>query len=380
MNRRILLVDDDNDILSGFQRNLRKYFVIKCASSGSEGLEIIQESEPFAVIVSDYKMPKMNGIEFLTLAKGFSPDSTRMMLTGYADVATAIEAVNLGNVFRFLTKPIATDMLIKSISDGVELYRLIHTEKELLEKTLKGSIKILIDILSMVNPDAFSKANRYRVLSRMVADGLGLKRMWEVEIAALLSQIGLVSIPSDIVEKHELGGILTSDEEKLFYSHPEYGRNLLKNIPRLEEIAVAIQYQYFDYSSGEVPNPISGDNIPMIARILKVVIDYDNLIHSGVSTTEALQTLAKNSFKYDPRILSVFEKRISGEQPLRVIIPMKFRNLKIGMELADDIKDESGNKLVKRGTEITDVILMRLINASKVREISEPIRVYGKSF
>lgn len=105
LNNRILFVDDDPNILKGFQRNLRKDFTVSVAEGGQQALELIQSSEPFAVIVSDMQMPGMNGAEFLYAAKKISPDSVRMMLTGNADQQTAINAINKGDIFRFINKP-----------------------------------------------------------------------------------------------------------------------------------------------------------------------------------------------------------------------------------------------------------------------------------
>lgn len=105
MSNRILFVDDDPNILKGFQRNLRKHYDISVADSGQTGLELIANSEPFAVIVADMQMPRMNGVEFLAQTRKISPDSVRIMLTGNADQQTAIAAINRGDIYRFVNKP-----------------------------------------------------------------------------------------------------------------------------------------------------------------------------------------------------------------------------------------------------------------------------------
>lgn len=123
-----------------------------------------------------------------------------MMLTAYAEVKIAMDAVNEDNVFRFLTKPCNTELLIKTIQAGIHQYRLITAEKELLEKTLKGSINILVDILSLANPRIFNRANKLIQMAKNIATKLRLDKIWEVEIATLLSQIGCIAIPSSILE------------------------------------------------------------------------------------------------------------------------------------------------------------------------------------
>jgi len=143
MNNRVLLVDDDPNILEGYKRSLRKKFDVTTALEGHAALEVISRKDTFATIVSDMAMPSMNGIQFLSRVKEISPDSVRIMLTGNADLNIAISAINEGNIFRFLTKPCPEDLFIKTLEAGIEQYRLITAERELLEKTLNGSINVL---------------------------------------------------------------------------------------------------------------------------------------------------------------------------------------------------------------------------------------------
>ena len=190
MNRKVLLVDDDVNILDAYRRVLRGKLELSVAEGGKEALTILKRSDPFAVIVSDYRMPEMDGIEILARARELCPDTVRIMLTGQADMQAAIDAINQGNIFRFLTKPCPSEIFLKQVYAGMEQYRLIHAERELLDQTLKGSIKVLVDILALVNPMAFSRLGLIRSLAKNLAIQLGEKDIWKVELAALLSQIG----------------------------------------------------------------------------------------------------------------------------------------------------------------------------------------------
>lgn len=373
----VLLVDDDPDILSGFQRNLRKNFRIQTAPSGIDAIDVVKSSPPFAVVVTDYSMPGMNGIEFLSTIKKISPDTVRMLLTGYADLETSISAVNEGNIFRFLTKPVTTELLIQSIKNGIEQYRLVTGERELLDKTLKGSIKILIDILSTVNPTAFSQATNIRKISKSIADKIGIRSTWEVEVAALLSQIGCVLVPNEIIEKRNRNELLDAKEQKLLASHPQFGRDLLKNIPRFDAIANAIFFQNrcFDGSDNH-EFPIKGLDIPIIGRILKVAVDFDSFVRTGKKSAEALEMMIQMSSLYDPAVLEALTNEFKVSYSGYVIRSVPFKKLRIGMLLADDIRDDRQFVLIAKGHEITDVHLMRLINISKFRSIIEPIKVY----
>src|SRR5207245_10705357 len=136
-----------------------------------------------AVIISGMDMPGMSGIQFLSRVRQLAPDSVRMMLTGHTDLQVAMEAVNEGNIFRFLTKPCSPDALVKALAAGVEQYRLITAEKELLEKTLAGSIKALMEVLSLVNPMAFGRASQVQRLVQQLAAALKVDKAWQVEMA-----------------------------------------------------------------------------------------------------------------------------------------------------------------------------------------------------
>jgi len=377
MNKKIIMVDDEIDILNGYQRNLRKYFNIKTFTDPFEALDFISESEDYAVIVSDYKMPRMNGSELLEKTKKNRPDMIRIMVTGYADIDIAMNAVNRGNVFRFLTKPISAENLIESIYSGIEFYDSIMVERELLDKTLKGSVKLLIELMTLSSPLIFSKAVRLRKSAKKICDVIKIDKLWEMEIAALLSQIGCLTLPQEIVEKKFNGMELTVEEEIIFHSHPEIGKNLIKNIPKLESIAEYIFYQNHDFSYFDKISGIKiNSELPLISRILKVVSDFDYLKQMGIDDDSAIRRLISKSYKYDNDILNTFDKLLTGNFSLNTIKSLPLRQLRVGMTLAEDIKDSKGIVLIRSGYELTDVILMHLVNAAKVRVINEPVRVF----
>ena len=195
MNQKVLFVDDEPNVLQSIRRNLRKRFDLDTAEGGEAALQKLGESDGFAVIVSDMRMPGMNGVELLSEAKKRWPDTVRVMLTGNADQQTAVDAVNHGDVFRFLNKPCETEALAKTVSAALRQNELITAEKVVLEKTLRGSIKALADVLSLANPEVFGRTTRYKSLISKLAKELDLADVWQLESAAMLSQIGCVSLP-----------------------------------------------------------------------------------------------------------------------------------------------------------------------------------------
>jgi response regulator RpfG family c-di-GMP phosphodiesterase len=373
---KILLVDDEKNILLGYKRNLRSKFDVHIAEGGKEGLDILKEHGPFAVVVSDFKMPGMDGVEFLKLVREKYPDTVRMMLTGYADLDSAMNAINEGNIYRFLTKPCSAELFAKNLYDATGQYQLINAEKELLNNTLKGSINILIEILSVVNPGAFSRAVKFKNLSKQLLTRLGKEITWENEIGALLSQIGLVTVPSSILEKMDKNFQLTDDEKTIFNGHPEFGKTLLKKIPRLESIANGISFQLQTYNGvGGSKEYKVGENIPFMGRLLKVMNDYENLIHLGLNQNQAIEELDKNHDFYDPDIWGALVAEASGFGEGQIISSKELAELKPGMILANGVKDINNVLLLPKGGEISEISLMKLLNYNKITKIKTPIKI-----
>jgi response regulator RpfG family c-di-GMP phosphodiesterase len=372
---KILFVDDDPNILAAFQRQLRKYFLVHTALGGEEGLRSVIEQDPFAVVVSDLRMPGMDGIQFLSRVRQTAPDSVRMMLTGNADLSTAIDAVNEGNIFRFLTKPCEQQTLINALSHGVEQYRLITAERELLEKTLRGSIKVLSEILHLLNPEAFGRSSRITRYAREVASAMQVPDVWQIETAAALSHIGCVMLPESALKKLYTGQDLSGEESQLFAMHPFIGSDLLSHIPRMQTIARIIAYQEKNFDGSGYPQESNGGgDIPLGARILKVVLDFDTVKSRGISDGEAFGKLAKEPGRYDPDVLSALHETLAaGSRDEERIV--KVSELADGMILAQDVRVMDGRILVARGYEVNRTLRERIKNFSEKPGIKEPVRV-----
>jgi len=376
MKYKILLVDDEENILNAYKRNLRTNFEVVTADSGFSGLEIFKEQGPFAVVISDFRMPKMNGTEFLTAVKQIDPNATRIILTGQADMQTAITAINEGNIFRFLTKPCSLDLLLNAVDDAVRQYDLIISEKVLLEKTLKGSVKVLIDLLAALNPSAFSQSIRFRQMATKIAARLNIENFWEIEILSLLSQIGCVTIPPDIVAKVAKGILLNEKEKKLYFSHPLFAKGLIVNIPRLETVAEGILFQMKNYDGSGFPlDEIKGKDIPFYGRLLRVIIEYDNLLQNNNKPEDALDIIRKETKLFDPDIFKALEAEVLLVEKGFFIKEIPLRLLMIGMVLADDILNENGVVLVAKNFEISEVIKTRLMNYASMSVVIEPIKI-----
>ncbi|MCD4691554.1 MAG: response regulator, partial [Calditrichales bacterium] len=282
MSTKILFVDDEQHVLSSHRRTFRKKYDVVTAMGGEIALETIETKGPFPVVVSDMQMPGMNGVQLLSKIRKIAPDTIRIMLTGNADLNTAMEAVNEGNVYRFLTKPCHPEQLAKIIDSGVRQYQLIKAEQELLNKTLKGSIKVLIDILSIIDQQSFSRTLKLRDYIRKLCKARIISSSWELDISALLSQIGQVTIPSGVISKIHKNEEISDVEKNMLDRVPQVGHDLLANIPRLENISKIILYQNKLFNGQGLPNDsVKGIDIPLGSRIIKILSDFLQIEESG---------------------------------------------------------------------------------------------------
>ena len=256
---RVLCVDDEVMVLDGLRAILRRTCEVLTASSGAEGLAIIEATPDLAAVISDMRMPGMDGAAFLHRVAVTTPDTVRVLLTGQTDIESAIAAVNQGQIFRFLTKPCAPDVLVATVKAAVEQHRLITSERVLLEQTLHGSIKALVEVLSLTSPMAFGRASRVKEQVSTLAARVGLKERWPTEVAALLSQLGAVTLPPDTVERLYDGRPLRAQDVEMVKRLPAVTEQLLAHIPRLEPVRAILS----SYSRNFAADDPSSASIPV---------------------------------------------------------------------------------------------------------------------
>lgn len=371
-SRTILLVDDDQALLDSLVRVHRKSYSFLTACGGEEGLEVLESAEQVAVVVSDYQMPGMNGITFLSKARVSTPDTVRVMLTGNADLNSAIEAVNHGNIFRFLLKPCEPEVFSACMETALEQYRLQKAEQFLLEQTLRGSIEVLADVLSLSNPEAFGRSTRVRYYVDKIVANLGLESPWLYETAALLSQIGCVAIPQNILERIAAGETISEQYEEVMNRHPETARDLLGKIPRLEKVAEIIAHQRrpFRAKDGAQLDPV----VRMGSAVLAAALGFDERIALGATREDAVRDMAKEVGFYEPRLLQILAHvTLPGKR--MVSRSLHVQDLRVGMILAQDVLNSEGAMIVTKDSQITQSMLARLRNYSHVGGVSGPIRV-----
>ncbi len=363
----ILCVDDEQNVLDGIRRHLRRKFDVTTATSGRDGLDTIASAEePFTVVLSDMKMPGMDGAAFLAKVRVESPDSVRMLLTGQAGLAETIAAINDGRIFQFLSKPCPPDTLIQAVENANRQYELITSEKVLLEQTLQGSITVLTEILSLAKPEAFGRASRLRQYVTNTMSGTDGDK-WAVEIAAMLSQLGTITLPSETIERLYYGKELSDEEKHLVEESDRRAEELLAHIPRIEPVREILRQK---------DRPFEGDeSIPTGARLLRIASDFDLFQAKGLTVDEAIARMRKEGDAYDPTLLERLAEAYGGSRGEVETGRIDLDEVEEGMILAEDLFMSNGTLLIARGQEITAPVLAHIHNFSRTGRLAGSIRV-----
>jgi response regulator RpfG family c-di-GMP phosphodiesterase len=377
MSEKILFVDDEPGVLEGFRRLLHKEFSLDTAVGAREGLAAMAATgqDNYAVIVSDMRMPEMDGVQFLSRVRTISADSVRIALTGYADVQTASNAVNEGAIFRFLTKPCEKEVLANALTAGLVQHRLVIAERDLLEKTLRGSVKVLTEVLSLVNPAAFSRGVRVGEYVQHIVKELQLKTPWQFEVAGMMSQLGCVTLDEETIEAVYAGKTLSAEEQARYDTHAGVAATLLSNIPRLEAVAhmIAKQNSAPPYSPAGID--LMQDPVALGAQILRVAIAYDQLLSRGGGHEESLSLLLSRTKEFARPVVDALANLETEARRMEARTCL-ISGLACEMVLQEDVRTATGMLLVAKGTLITHALLARLQNFLRREPISGTVLVH----
>jgi response regulator RpfG family c-di-GMP phosphodiesterase len=359
----ILCVDDEPNVLEGLALHLRRRYEVFSAISGAQGLELLAQQAGIAVVISDMRMPGMDGAAFLGQVRRTFPDTVRLLLTGQAELGSAIRAVNDGQLFRFLTKPCAPPDLLATVEAAVQQHRLVTSERVLLEQTLHGSIRALTDVLALTNPLCFGRATRIKTRVTELAKALALEPRWQVEVAAMLSQLGCITLPHEVVEKLYYGKPVGEGEQAMVDRLPEVTEKLLGNIPRLEVVRAILALAALP-PGAEAGASASEAGVRRCAELLRLVSELDVLEAQGQATARALETLrARPAGSGHDRALIEAAARLYGQAATgEVIRELKLDKVVVGMVFVEDVLLRSGTLLAARGFEVTESFLERARN------------------
>jgi response regulator RpfG family c-di-GMP phosphodiesterase len=380
---RILIVDDDEKLLKSFQRVLGPRFEVQTARGGQAALDMIEIQEPFSLVISDYRMPEMDGVTFLSRARKSAPDTVRIMLTGHADLDVALKAVNEGNIFRMLTKPCQPAVMSLALKDALRMYELVSLEKDVMEKTVQSAVGLLGDIVSLVQPEVYGRISRIMPYARRICRDISPEDMWEIVTSIRLSMIGFITLPEGLVQKDLNGEKLTISQQETYSRHAKFAAKFVYKIPRMEAVARTIAYQEKRFDGGGFPkDDVAGLDLPLGARILKVVLDFDRHVCAGLGFGAALNAMSENGDWYDGDVIASLFGFLGTENAHRES-RVHLNGLQAGMVTAQDVVASKGDKrikLVADGSELSEMTIEYIQSFQDKYRVTDPILVREAKF
>ncbi len=335
----ILCVDDEVNILEGLKINLRKTGRILTAESGKAGLQILQDNPDIAVVISDMRMPEMDGATFLSKAVGVSPESVRILLTGFSDMEAAVRAVNEGQLFRFLTKPCPPEMLLPTVEAALRQHELITAEKVLLQRTLLGSVRALIEIMALSHPQAMGRAMRIRRRVRQIAGQVGLSPAWPAELASIFSQLAMVSLKPELSKKMYSGDVLDDVDALKVSRSANAVTRIIGKIPRLGPAISILK---------SLNNPVSNGE-SLAVRVVRSAMLIETAESRGLSPDETDKLIAAGGNTLGDELLTAISDLLESDAQPMSKVAFAPDALEEGMILADDLETIDGLLLAPRG-------------------------------
>ncbi|MDD3436548.1 MAG: HD domain-containing protein [Candidatus Gastranaerophilales bacterium] len=311
---KVLLVDDEEDNLALLYRTLRQDFYIIKTTSPLEALKMLEEEE-VQLIISDHKMDEMDGVEFLKQTYEKYPECVRLLVTAYSDSKILIDAINYGKIYRYIKKPWDPEELLLIVKAAAEYFQLKQDNDRLiydLKELFSGTVNAIIEALDAKDSFTLGRSRRVTFLSLKMAQHLKLpsQEIGKLELAGLLHDIGMIGVPEDILNKSEA---LTADEFEIIKKHVNYGVKILEDIKQLKDIVEIIKYHHERFDGNGYPHYLSGEDIPLNARIIAIADSYDSMVSNrsyreGLPVEEAIRRIEEASgYQFDPFIVETFK-------------------------------------------------------------------------
>lgn len=309
----ILLVDDEEDNLSLLYRTLRGSYNLDRSTSPLKALEMMDEKD-YQLVISDHKMPEMDGVEFLKRASEKHPDMMRILLTAYSDANILIDAINYAKIYRYVKKPYNPEELQLIVSAALEFFQLKHDNDKLiidLKELFSGTIKAIMGALDAKDSYTSGRSKRITFYSTEIAKKLGLSSIdvGKVELAGMLHDIGMIGVSDDVLYKVDE---LTQEEYDEIKEHINYSVKILEDIKQLKDVVEIIRCHHENYDGSGYPAGLRGEEIPVGARIIAVGDAFDSIISDRVyrqknNYEEALEEIKKGSgTHFDPVVVRAF--------------------------------------------------------------------------
>jgi CheY-like chemotaxis protein len=354
---RVLCVDDAAFQLNILARAIGVEYEVLTSSSGAEALQLIENSEPIQVVVSDHRMPGLSGAQFLQAVRDKHPQIVRVLLTAETDLVEVVAAMNQASVFRFLLKPGTREVLLDTLRAAVAQYHLQFAERELLQKTLVGTMRALGDVLAIANPIAFGRVSRIQELALAVAKQMKLPEQWPIEFASLASQLGHIALPERTLRRLYAGKSLSPEESVQVAHSAQVAEGILKRIPRLGPVADILSSLATDRISDA-----SRATESIGAEILRVVSAFEAVERTTASRDAAVHRLRAQVARFDPEVVQALTESLGLELAEGETIEVPIGRVCVDMIVAEDVCTRSGALLVPKGYRVSESFVARLRN------------------
>jgi response regulator RpfG family c-di-GMP phosphodiesterase len=412
---RILVVDDEELVLKGLRDTLtREGYHVVTSSNPFLGLEELKKNT-FSVIISDNHMPGMIGLQFLAQARDIQPNASRLLITAVLSLDTVIDAINKGEIYRFIVKPWLREELLATVKNAVQRYELIDNNtllqtksvilnRELTEanrslelqvsrvaeqneslgqlnkalaENLQHSVQLGLHVLQSFHPALGNQARRVYQICCAMADALHLpsEQRQILEFSAWLHDIGLVAIHRELIRRWEQSPeCLREDELKVVHSHPILGQDLARFGHHLEEVGLVIRAHHERFDGKGFPDGLKGDEIPWLGRLLAVAVGFAESNHDEISTMESIRLGAGT--QYDPEAVRAFLRAISRTKVSPKEREILIAELQPGMILSKGIYTPNGMLIVPEGQPLNEDVISKIVTHNKTSPIIQSLLVY----
>lgn len=423
---KLLLLDDEVEILNSLKRLLRKEFDITTFDDPNQALVALKQ-EQFALIVSDMRMPALDGATFLTKAKELSPNSVRLLLTGYSDLESTSRAINEGNIFSYISKPWDNSELKQILSRALEHYQLKAENQKLTKELMSSNLKLselngqleekvkkrtaalnnsneklkhsvekqrsmfqqLLQLISLIveqrTHDMIGHNKRVALHCKLLAEHFRLKRhqVINIYISALVHDLGKIALDDALLSVPE--NKLEPQQWNEYREHALKGAELLATLPQMESIAKTIKHQYEHTDGTGVPEHLINEQIPFGAKLIRLVVDYDRLVSGlttgvNISPDDAMNHVAKLSGKvYDASLVQAYKKLLNNmpkDNEVLMDYCVATDDLEEGMSISKDIINKAGGVMLTKNTTLNNLVIEKLKEYEKEKDFRLAIYVY----
>jgi response regulator RpfG family c-di-GMP phosphodiesterase len=411
----ILIVDDEEIILAALQETLRRANYQSVTFTDPRAAVAELKKRQFSVVITDQTMPELSGLQLLAEARKLQPYATRILITAVLSLDTVIEAINKGEIFRFIVKPWLREEFLATVQNAVQRYELLCQNARLqdttqsmneqlvelnrsfeqqvklvaqqnqqlgkmnaaLEQSLLRSMELCVHTMQTFYPSLGNQTRRVSEICKSIAQILELspedRRV--LESSALLHDIGLVGVQRHIIRKwHEDHEPLSPAETALIEQHPILGQELAAFSIGLDKVGEVIRAHHECYDGSGYPNQLAAENIPWLARVLAVVVAYASSPLNSSNAVEKIKLGAGS--KFDPEAVRVFLRALTVAPVSRKEREVTLGDLRPGMILARGIYTANGLLLVPEGQQLNATYIEKLLNHNRVQPIAQSLLVY----